>query len=1189
MTIADKGESPQIPKEAGKDFADLPVPQALLQPPDYFTGLKPELKNSNISSVIALGKWKIVAGEEVYIVDESGQFHSISEQLGVEDLPDVRTILDRALSFKSKNYIAFRSGTWNTLSVMQLAPFLKEIYPNINEEDIPPLVAKVKTTLIDKKVDLDYDGDAVRLLLVEKVIDHIEHDMNPSAKLLPLDESSFQVTYSPKANFVVTTAESISDWKSVKLHGEPIGTSRVTITTQGLTVRKYAQGKARLFDENNQQLLVLPDTEPALDPEDNSTIWIVDDGKIKSLDGEKITTGTYEYTEAQLPPEIGKCIAVNIDPHGNFLVVTHEGDNGKKIALLDKESLSLVEEIEGVSKPPIVDREGNVVFIDTNNQLRIVVTNFDHFPTGYGANIAEIQAQRLTELKAQIADLELPAIDPSTTQGAIGEEAMSGPDAATTALTQKLESMFEPLIKSATTENEIQIARLQLQEIMEKPEFSAYQGAASTIEHNFEIRTAQLRATKLEIDLQSLTAQIPTIKTLEGSLALSKELERIQLLRNETNLILIDPDKGKALQGQIKELEGKVQEIQLGFQGELVTSLTSSFGEVQALLSSAQTILEMEQITKDPTVRSYKEKLNLVSDPVKRTEIKRLYNTALETRQNEIQAVLSARSESMLARAAEIAADLEKTFKGLEQRIEALLQESGGKMNLKAWAAGSATVAEAKEQIHQLPLQYHEGYLNRIEELILTRQKAYQQQAAGTDKKDRKSKGATVKFGNESFPVYQVPLSSVTPGWVPLTKGMDSKTDKGELVFQSSTGQTWRTGEYMVMNMDDKQRKQKFESLRSAAELRFNPKRRVPELPDEMVLTASQEKTLETMAKLFRLQLGLNKNLVRERNPRGITIMQGDAGVGKDFSIEIIAALTNREIVSVPCRFSMDPEDITSEYRFNPEKGTFRVPSQFAQALSKPGTIINLIEINTMPPEVSKMLNSVFDYKRTLFFTQGADPDSVELNIEGLGQEIKINDDVIFVGTMNPENYIGTRPLPQEFKSRARIMDVDYPGYRVAVAANGEEIRIPVEQTSVPAGYEEIKILPDEAMMLAKQVDVLKSLTPDEFKKLWDHKINKDPGNGADMFDSPERSLAINSLNQIVRIANKMRQAYRAFQTNQPGAQVFEFVFSIRESLDIVAELVESGSVTEAIKEVILPKISDPEQKKLALAIIQTS
>lgn len=1186
MDVRNEGDTQKHTGESNKDSAELPVPQAILQPPDYFTGSKPEVKNQNIASVISVGTYKVISGETISVVDQSGVIQPLPEKLGVNHLPDTKTILEEALK-ADKKYIAFVEE-YSQNSNLRVPEMLKKKYPDLDANQIQELIVMVKRDLQARRVEIT-DSKYTEATDVKNIIDTIPYDKHEPAKLLNSEGDDFQVINPPRGNFRVTTSEALKDWKAIKLSGEPNATSQEVKTAHGPKVRKYPEGKARLFDERNQQLLVLPDTDPSLDPEDNSTIWLVNDEKVMSLDGKKIATGSYEFSEAKLPPEIVKCLAVDIDPHGNFLIVTHEGDTGKKLAFLDKKTLSLIEEVEGVNKPPIVDQEGNVVFIDTNNQLRIVVTNFDHFPTGYGAKIAEIQEKRMAAFRMQIASLELPEVNPATTQNSRSESAMKGADAAIVALNQKLESMFQPLIESATTDADIQTARLQLQTIMNKPEYSAYQIASSTIDRNLDLKTAQLRANKLGIDLESLTAQIPMIKTLEGSLALTKELERIQALRNETNFLLVNHEETKKLQEKIKEVEGKVQEIQQDYQGELVISLQSGFSEVQQILGSAQTLMEMEEARKDPAVRKYLEKINMISDSKQRAEIRKLYSTAVEARQQEIENVLSTRGESRKARAAEIAADIEGTFKSLERNIDGILQETGGAMNLNAWKEGSATVADVRERIRQLPIEYQEGYMHRIEEMIIQKQKTYQQQVAGTENKYKNSKGATVKFGTESFPVYQIPLLNVTPGWSPLDKGMTSKNDRGELVFRSTTGEVWKTGEFMVMNMDDQQRQQKYELLRKKAEARFNPKRFVPEIPENMVLSPYQEKKLEEMTKLFRRQLGLNKNLIRERNPQGITIIQGDAGVGKDYAIDIFAAATNREIISVPCRFSMDAEDLTSEYRFNPKRGTFRVKSQFAQALTKPGTIINFIEINTMPPEVSKMLNPVFDFKRKLYFTQGDDPDSIELNVDGVGQEIKVDPSVIVVGTMNYENYLGTKRLPQEFKSRARFMDYDYPPYRVAKNSKGEEERLAVEQTSLPSGYTEMKISPDEAMILAKQVDTLKSLSSDEFKKLWDHKINKQAGNGADMFDNPERSKAIENLNQVVKIANKMRQAYRSFQTNQPGAEVFEFVFSIRESQDIIAELVETGSVKTAVADVVLPKIPDAEQKKRALDIIQTS
>lgn len=323
--------------------------------------------------------------------------------------------------------------------------------------------------------------------------------------------------------------------------------------------------------------------------------------------------------------------------------------------------------------------------------------------------------------------------------------------------------------------------------------------------------------------------------------------------------------------------------------------------------------------------------------------------------------------------------------------------------------------------------------------------------------------------------------------------------------------------------------------------------------------------------------------------------MQGDAGVGKDFDIDVFGAMTNYEVVNIPCRKTMDSEELTLEFRFNPKRGTYRVPAKFAEALSRPGVIINLVEINAMPAEVTKMLNSVFDYRRTLYFTQGEDPDAVELNTHGIGQKIEVHPDNVFIGTMNPENYIGTQPLAQEFKSRARVMDVDYQPYNVIEKANGEYDRVAVETQTIPShksheGFIKIRKRPDEAFILSQRVEDLKTLSKEEFTQLWNHIVNSDAINGGDSLASDERKKALKALDLLIRIANKVRQAYRAYQRNESN-DIVEFVFTQRETEEIIFDLkaFDEKSVKAAVKLVVLPKIGEYEQRKRVEQLIDAA
>jgi MoxR-like ATPase len=122
---------------------------------------------------------------------------------------------------------------------------------------------------------------------------------------------------------------------------------------------------------------------------------------------------------------------------------------------------------------------------------------------------------------------------------------------------------------------------------------------------------------------------------------------------------------------------------------------------------------------------------------------------------------------------------------------------------------------------------------------------------------------------------------------------------------------------------------------------------------------------------------------------------------------------TNRETFTFSCNFQSEKEDITYAFKFDPNKGTYQIDSSFIEMLQTPGAVVVLDEINTLPPGVAKMLNPLLDYRRTLYL-----PD---------GREIKAHPSVLIIGTMNPQNYLGVKPLSQEVKSRARILYVDYP------------------------------------------------------------------------------------------------------------------------------------------------------------------
>ena len=197
-----------------------------------------------------------------------------------------------------------------------------------------------------------------------------------------------------------------------------------------------------------------------------------------------------------------------------------------------------------------------------------------------------------------------------------------------------------------------------------------------------------------------------------------------------------------------------------------------------------------------------------------------------------------------------------------------------------------------------------------------------------------------------------------------------------------------------------------------------------------------------------------------------------------------------------------------------------------------------------------KMLNPLFDYRRSLYL-----PD---------GRIIKADPTVVIIGLMNPQHYIGVKPLSQEVKSRSRIKFVDYPPEKRGA-----------------------KFAPDEAMVLHKYVNGLEELSDDEFVALWDFAVNNDRASGGERYagSGETRKELCKRIATVIKTANKVREAYKAFRTGA-SADIVEFVFSMRETIDIATEMNHVRDVKQAINDIVLPKISDPAERDRVKTIV---
>ena len=290
--------------------------------------------------------------------------------------------------------------------------------------------------------------------------------------------------------------------------------------------------------------------------------------------------------------------------------------------------------------------------------------------------------------------------------------------------------------------------------------------------------------------------------------------------------------------------------------------------------------------------------------------------------------------------------------------------------------------------------------------------------------------------------------------------------------------------------------------------------------------------------------------IVKEQSlySEGILILEGDAGVGKNFLVEVFSALTNRPLYIVPCNSKMEREDITFVYEFDPKRGTRRVYSDLVKALQTPGAVIYFDEINTLPAGMVKLFNPLFDYRRYLTLPTG--------------EVIKTHKEVILVGGMNPQNYLGVSELPQDIKSRADILFIDYPPFE--------------EEGGLYSA--------DEALILRDQVPELSLLSSEDFLYLWHHVVNGIKVKNKEGIERLEDHIW--NLFELIKIANAIRKAYRAYQTQQSEEPV-DFVFSIRDTIRCARRLNKYSDVKALVIDTILPKVSSPLEREILKSLIE--
>jgi hypothetical protein len=302
----------------------------------------------------------------------------------------------------------------------------------------------------------------------------------------------------------------------------------------------------------------------------------------------------------------------------------------------------------------------------------------------------------------------------------------------------------------------------------------------------------------------------------------------------------------------------------------------------------------------------------------------------------------------------------------------------------------------------------------------------------------------------------------------------------------------------------------------------------IPSPDPNFKLVSFFEEKLAWFAQLVNRQLGLGNNAYLEElaknnrapewehlSAKGMTVIVGPRGAGKNELIKFYCAVTNRPLYRYPCSPDKEERDLTYDVELR-DGDVVRIPTRILTAVTTPNAVLVLDEINLLRPEVAKFFNSLLDGDRAIFLND---------------QVIRAAPGTIFVALMNPAEYDGVEDLPETIDDRSNIMTLDYPPFReIDPETHRERFRA------------------DEAIILKGYIDPVAGMSDDNFQKAWDYVINS---RGEQISLDPVQIKVIQDLKRIVAIAERSREVVKAYKTRS-GELRMEREISLRGTIDAV-------------------------------------
>jgi hypothetical protein len=496
--------------------------------------------------------------------------------------------------------------------------------------------------------------------------------------------------------------------------------------------------------------------------------------------------------------------------------------------------------------------------------------------------------------------------------------------------------------------------------------------------------------------LQHIVEHLPTASDFSDFLTIKQQLAEIKKERSQ--ILVADKAFDVLLKETMQSIEEKIKEYQTTHQEEIMQMVEENLKTIQKALADIDHLPHINEIIRHPVREQTKKLLTYLPDEEK-NKLEEKLQQIKKQRQNVLKALAHNEFKDQQQAQAKKLLELENSLKEIKDVILSINEEE----TLEQVEKSDPLVLATKQELETLPAT------QKVQELSLKLEQMFKERALSIkfskeenttsfktldqygipkalyfvpeiEKKVKRDIYAKplpdekyrLQFHSSAGNIIEPNLNKKILGNYKFVYTEEEFIDLKNTIHQRTTNGTKKTF-YELLKKPNKsdeeqqtfaQMEQKYyiprmidimNTITGEGKLRnLHQRKNLPHMDSKTVITPSIQGRLGERGNRMTQQLV---------NHQGYMIIESDAGTGKNFKVDLIGKLTNREIFDISCNAHMEKEDLLFSPEINTD-GTYRQPSELIRGIQTPGAIILLDEVNTLKPGVAKLLNPLLDGRR---------------------------------------------------------------------------------------------------------------------------------------------------------------------------------------------------------------------------------